>query len=192
MSGVAESNASLPKVLVVAIGNPDRADDGVGALVATRLAGRLPPDVALVARRGDILSLIEDWAGFDAVVCIDAIAPMEMPGRIHRIDAVAGDLPHGVSFASSHAFGLAEALALADALRSLPGTVVVYAVEGASFDGGAEMTPEVTAAATEVADRVVAEVGRLLRHEGKDRGTVKGMFWRRTRRRHPPRLPITR
>jgi hydrogenase maturation protease len=167
MSGVAESNASLPKILVVAIGNSDRGDDGVGALVATRLAARLPPEVALVARRGDILSLMEDWAGFDAVVCIDAVALMEMPGRIHRIDAGAGELPHGVSFASSHAFGLAEAIALAAALRSLPGTVIVYAVEGASFEGGAEMTPEVTAAAAEVADRVVAEVGRLRQHKGK-------------------------
>lgn len=167
MSGLAKSNVSLQKVLVVAIGNPDRADDGVGALVAAKLAERLPPDVSLVVRRGDILSLIEDWAGFDAVVCIDAVAPMERPGRIHRIDAGADELPHGASFASSHAFGLAEAIALAVALRSLPGTVIVYAVEGASFDGGAAMTPEVTAAAAEVADRVVAEVGRLRRHEGK-------------------------
>lgn len=167
MSGVAKSNVSLPKVLVVAIGNPDRADDGVGALVATRLAGRLPPDVTLVARRGDILSLIEDWASIDAVICIDAAAPMGGPGRIHRIDARAGELPHGVSFASSHAFGLAEAIALAGALRSLPGIVIVYAIEGASFDGGAAMTAEVTAAAAEVADRVVAEVGRLRQPEGK-------------------------
>jgi hydrogenase maturation protease len=167
MSGVAKNNAMLPKVLVVAIGNPDRADDGVGALVAAELAGRLPPDVALTTRSGDILSLMEDWAGFDAVVCIDAVAPMERPGRVFRIDAGAGELPHDLSFASSHAFGLAEAIALADALKSLPGTVIVYAVEGASFDGGAEMTPEVGAAAAEVADRVVAEVGRLRRHEGK-------------------------
>jgi hydrogenase maturation protease len=167
MSRVAKGNVSRPKVLVAAIGNPDRADDGLGALVATRLAGRLPPDVALVSRRGDILSLMEDWAGFDAVVCIDAAAPMEMPGRIHRIDAGTGELPRGVSFSSSHAFGLAEAIALAAALRSLPGTVIVYAIEGASFESGGAMTPEVTAAAAEVADRVVAEVGRLRQHKGK-------------------------
>jgi hydrogenase maturation protease len=167
MSGVAKSDAALPKVLVVAIGNPDRADDGLGALVATKLAGRLPADVPLVARRGDILSLIEDWAGFDAVVCIDAAAPMGVPGRIHRIDAGAGELPHGVSFASSHAFGLAEVTALAAALRSLPATVIIYAVEGGCFDGGAAMTPKVTVAVAEVADRVLAEVGRLRCHEGK-------------------------
>ncbi|MGO9359526.1 MAG: hydrogenase maturation protease [Xanthobacteraceae bacterium] len=157
----------VPKVLVVAVGNPDRADDGIGALVATKLAGQLPSDVALIARSGNMLSLIEDWAGFDAVVCIDAAAPMGVPGRIHRIDAGAGELPHDASLASSHAFGLAEVIALAAALRSLPAAVIVYAVEGASFDGGAAMTPEVTVAVAEAADRVVAEVGRLRRHEGK-------------------------
>lgn len=167
MSSVTQRIVSPPKVLVVAIGNPDRADDGVGALVATRLAGRLPSDVALAGLTGDILSVIEDWACVDAVICIDAAAPMGVPGRIHRIDGGTGELPHGVSFASSHAFGLAEAIALAAELRLLPGTVIVYAIEGCSFENGAAMTPEVTAAAAEAADRVVAEVGRLLRDQGK-------------------------
>jgi hydrogenase maturation protease len=163
----ARRGAALPAVLIAAIGNPDRGDDGAGALVATRLAGRLPRDVAIVTRSGDMLSLFEDWAGIDAVVCIDAAGPMGVPGRIDRIDAAAGELPSGVSFASSHAFGLAEAIALAGALGSLPATVIVYAIEGACFDGGAAMTPEVTAAAAEVADRIVAELGRLRRHAGK-------------------------
>jgi hydrogenase maturation protease len=163
----ARSGVALPEILIVAIGNPDRGDDGVGALVATRLAGRLPPEVAVVARRGDMLSLIEDWAGIDAVVCIDAASPMGEPGRVERIDAVAGRLPRGVSFASSHAFGLAEAIALAGALGSLPGTVIVYAIEGACFEGGAAITPDVTAAAAKVADLVLAEIGRLRRNAGK-------------------------
>jgi hydrogenase maturation protease len=167
VSEQAKPDAARPKILVVAIGNPDRGDDGVGALVATELAGRLPPEVALVARRGDILALVEDWRGFDAVVCVDAAAPIEAPGRIHRIDAGADELPRGASLASSHGFGLAEALALADALQSRPETVIVYAIEGGCFAGGAAMTPEVAAAASEVANRVVAEVGWLRRHPGK-------------------------
>jgi hydrogenase maturation protease len=166
VSGAAKHTTWLPKVLVVGIGNPDRADDGAGALVATRLAGRLPSDVTLMTRRGDILSLMQDWAGFDAVVCIDAAAPMGVPGRIDRIDAGAGELPHELSFASSHAFGLGETIALSRTLGSLPGRVIVYAVEGAAFEGGAAMTPEVRTAAAEVADQVVAEVG-WLRHRAE-------------------------
>jgi hydrogenase maturation protease len=160
VSELVERNAALSKVLVVAVGNPDRADDGVGLLVATRLAGRLPPDVALLTGSGDVFSLVEDWVGFDAVVCIDAAAPMGTPGRIDRIDTVL-DLPRDMSLASSHGFGLAEAIALADALGLLPPTFIVYAIEGGVFDGGTAMTPEVTAAAAQVADRVVAEVSQL-------------------------------
>ncbi|MGA7808602.1 hydrogenase maturation protease [Bradyrhizobium sp.] len=158
MSSLGQGGLGPPKVLVVAIGNPDRGDDGVGALVATRLAGRLPSDVKLMSRHGDIISLIEDWAGFDVVICIDAAEPSGTPGRIDRFHA--GGLPRGASFASSHAFGLAETIALAGALRSRPKTLIVYAIEGGCFDHGAALTPQVVAAAAEVADRVVAEVSR--------------------------------
>lgn len=164
MRNLDEGSGSARKILVVAIGNPDRGDDGVGPLVAIRLAGRLPPDVALIVRRGDILSLIEDWNGCDALVCVDAAGPMETPGRIHRIDAVADALPRDAPFASSHEFGLTGAIALAHALRSLPEIVIVYAIEGACFDGGAPMTPEVVAAAAEAANRIVDEVDQLRRH----------------------------
>ncbi len=158
-------DATPRKVLVAAIGNPGRGDDGIGALIAAQLAGRLPPDVALITRYGDILSLIDDWAGFDAAICIDAAAPMQAPGRIHRIDATYGELPLDLALTSSHAFGLAEAIALAATLQELPETVIVYAIEGVTFDGGAPMTPEVAAAAAEVTERVIAEAGQLRRNK---------------------------
>lgn len=154
-------------ILVAGIGNPDRGDDAIGLLVAERLAHRLPPGVPLLTRSGDLLGLIDDWADYKALVCIDAAAPMGAPGRIHRIDAAAGELPTGLSPASSHAFGLAEAIALARALGAMPGQAVVYAIEGARFDAGAPMTPAVAEAAAEAAERIVHEVGRL--------GTLSGL-----------------
>jgi len=157
---VGRSGASR-KVLVVGLGNPDRGDDGIGAIVARRLTGRLPSDVAIVVRSGDMLALIQDWASFDALVCVDAAAPMGAPGRIHRIDLATGELPQDISFTSSHAFGITDAVGLARALRLAPRDIIVYAVEGCCFNGGALVTPQVTAAAGEVADRIVAEVSRL-------------------------------
>ncbi len=150
------------KVLVAALGNPDRGDDGLGAAVAQMLAGRLPAGAEVVARRGDVLSLIEDWAGYDALVCVDAAASEGEPGRIHRIDLATDELPTELSFTSSHAFGLAEAIDLARVLELAPEDIVVYAVEGRRFDAGAPMTPEVLSAAAEVVDRVAAEVCRLM------------------------------
>ena len=165
MSGPAGKDAAPPKILVAAIGNPDRGDDGAGPLVAAGLAGQLPPDVTLITRRGDLLGLIEDWAGFDVVICADAAAPIETPGRIHRIDAANDGLPVALSLSSGHAFGLAEAIALGRALQSLPETVIVYAIEGSGFDGGAPVTPAVAAAAGEAAARILAEIGRLTCNE---------------------------
>jgi hydrogenase maturation protease len=158
------------KVLVACLGNPDRGDDGIGAAVARVLAGRLPDGVGLAVRSGDMLALIDDWAGFDAVVCVDAAAPMDAPlgapGRIHRVDLARDDLPPSAPVSSSHAFGLMDAVRLAGTLSNAPPTLIVYAVEGVCFDGGAPMTAAVAAAAEDVARRVVDEVRRLTHAAG--------------------------
>jgi hydrogenase maturation protease len=161
MTRVHERGARPGKVLVVGLGNPDRGDDGIGAAVAQALVGRLPPDAAVKVRRGDLLALIQDWEGFEAIVCIDAAAPMGVPGRICRVDLNSTALPRNLSFTSSHALGLPEAIELARSLQLAPRQIIVYAIEGASFDSGAPLTPAVAAAAQLAADQVVAEVGQL-------------------------------
>jgi len=151
----------LAKVLVLCLGNPDRGDDGVGAAVAGALAGRLPEGVALTARSGDMLMMIEDWAGFDALVCVDAAASLGEPGRIHRIDLRTEELPRDMAFLSSHAFGLGEAIALARTLGLAPKDIVVYGIEGENFDGGAARSARVVAAVVPAAERVAAEAAAL-------------------------------
>ncbi len=151
-----------PQILVAAVGNPDRGDDGAGPLVAQKLSGRLAAEAKLVVRSGDMMSLIEDWAGFDAVIFVDAAASKGSPGRIHRIDLAKEKLPPELSFTSSHAFGVVEAIELARVLELAPETIVVYAIEGACFDAGAPFTPAVLSAAAEVADCVAAEVCSIL------------------------------
>lgn len=151
----------MRRILVIGLGNPDRGDDAIGPGVAGMLANRLPDDVALAARSGDMLALIDEWAGYDALVCVDAAAPMGRPGRIHRLDLAREELPRDLAYASSHAMGLADAVALARTLGCAPARIVVYTVEGSAFEAGAPMTAEVADAAGEVTDRVVAEVQRL-------------------------------
>jgi hydrogenase maturation protease len=149
--------------MVIGLGNPDRGDDGVGALVVDALRGRLPDGVEAMIRTGDMLALVDDWAGADAVICIDAAAPLDAPGRIHRINGHAGALLPEPGLASSHAFGLAEAIALASVLGSAPATLIVYAVEGGNFDGGAPLSAAVAGVVVEVAERVFADVTLLRR-----------------------------
>ncbi len=135
--------------------------------ISQRLSGRLPDDFALLIRSGDVFSLIEDWVGCDALVCVDAAAPMGAPGRIHRIDLATDVLGPNASLTSCHAFSLVDAIRLGRILRSAPQDIIVYAVEGHCFDAGAPMTGAVVAAASEVARRVTAGVGDLLQNRKK-------------------------
>jgi hydrogenase maturation protease len=148
---------SMGRVLVVGIGNPDCGDDGIGPLVVRQLVGRVLPDVAILERTGDALALIEDWAGQDAVVLVDAAAGA-VPGRVHRIDLLADTLPTDLSLSSTHGIGVAEAVGLARALGLLPQRVIAYAIEGADFDPGAPVDPMVAASVDAVVARIAAEV----------------------------------
>ena len=152
--------AAARKILVACIGNPDRGDDGIGSAVAAKLEGGLPAHATLIVRRGDMLALTEDVAGYDALICVDAAAPMGSPGKIHRMDLTAAELPRELLSASTHGFGLADAIELARVLDRAPHTVVIFAVEGACFEAGAAMTPAVATAADETARLAVAEVDR--------------------------------
>jgi hydrogenase maturation protease len=147
--------------LVIGIGNPDRGDDGIGPLVVRQLAGMVPAGVTLIERSGDAQALIDDWAGHDTVILVDAAESRKAPGTVHRVDLRAQTLPPEISLSSSHAFGVAEAVGLAGALGLLPTNIIAFAIEGASFDPGAPVSPIVAAAAGEVAIRVADELRRL-------------------------------
>lgn len=160
-------NAPPSRVLVIGLGNPDRGDDAAGILVADRLVGKVPPGVTVHSRSGDMLSLIEAWAGFDVLICVDAAAPMGSPGRIHRIGLDGGALPLKAVSPSSHAFGLAEAIELARVLELAPPEIVVHAIEGKRFDSGAAPTGAVLGAAETVAARIVSELRQSDTHAGE-------------------------
>ena len=69
---------------------------------------------------GEPVGLIEDWAGADAVIVVDAVSSGAPPGTIHRLDPLSAPIPAALSQGSTHAFGLAETIELARALGRLP------------------------------------------------------------------------
>ena len=131
-------------VLIIGFGNPDCGDDAAGPLVVRLLAGRIAARV--LERHGDALALLDEWCDAEALVLIDAAAPMGNPGRIHHLDIAAADLPRDLAVGSTHAFGLPEAVALSRRLGTLPARAVVYAIEGVCFDPGAPVSPAVAEA----------------------------------------------
>jgi hydrogenase maturation protease len=144
--------------VVLGIGNPDRGDDGAGPAVVRRLRGLLTDETELVEENGEAAALLARLEGAEAAFLVDACASGAPAGSVLRFDAAAAPLPQHTFGLSTHGLGLAEAIELARALRQLPPSCIVYAIEGACFESGAPLTPAVSDAVTEVAQRLYADV----------------------------------
>jgi hydrogenase maturation protease len=149
-----------PHVLVIGLGNPDRGDDALGREAARRLAENPQPGIKIIQRDGGGLGLLDDWNGYNTVLLLDAAAPCGQPGHIHRINLSEQKLPPGFSSNSTHGLGIAEAVQMATALGRLPPQLIIYAVEGKSFDFGAPLTPKVAAAMPELLSRLHEELAQ--------------------------------
>lgn len=145
--------------LFIGIGNPLRGDDAAGLLAARAVRERIDGGVEVHELEGEPVDLIEAWQGAAHVLVADAVASGGEPGEVHRIDAAAAPLPAKLAGPSTHALGLAEAIELARALDRLPARLVVYAIEAAGFEVGAEPDPQVLAAVERVAAAAEEELG---------------------------------
>jgi hydrogenase maturation protease len=130
--------------LVVGIGNPDRGDDGVGPLVAERVARLRLPDVEVVAD-GQPLDLVEHLPGHDDVVVVDATRSRggHRPGTMHVVRVDGTPLGGNGPTLGSHGVGLAEAVELARALGRLPPRLTLVGVEARAAEPGAPLSEPV-------------------------------------------------
>jgi hydrogenase maturation protease len=148
----------VPNTLVIGVGNAFRGDDGVGLIVAQRLRELDLPGVTVVEQSGEGAALVESWKDAGRVIVVDAISSGGEPGDIYRFAAAGQPLPALFSGDSTHAFGLAEAVELARQLNRLPPSLVIYGIEGKSFDLATGLSPEVEAAAKNVLDQIYQQL----------------------------------
>ncbi|ROR32754.1 hydrogenase maturation protease [Inmirania thermothiophila] len=134
---------------VLAVGSPFGAD-AVG-LEAGRLlaAGPLPAGVEVRCLDRPGAALVAHLEGAEAVLVLDAVAGRP-PGAVVRLGR--GELLRRSRPASTHALGVAEALALAEALGLLPPRLWLLGM--GIGDGGAALP--------EAAARRLAEAARVL------------------------------
>jgi hydrogenase maturation protease len=121
---------------LIGIGNRFRRDDAAGLEVVRRLRLAHPPGVILIEQEGEPASLIEAWSTADEALVVDGISSGSAPGRLHRFEVTDAPLPAEIFNPSTHAMGLPEAIELARELDRLPGRLVVYGIEGESFEAG--------------------------------------------------------
>ncbi len=149
--------AATRHILVTGVGNEFRHDDAAGFLVARQVAARGLAHLVVTLTQGVDVAWLDAWTAFDAVFIVDAVAADQSPGAIQRWDAVAAPLPAARLRGSTHDLGLGELVELARTLGRLPHRLIVYGIEGATFDPGCGLSPPVTAAVARVAQRIVQE-----------------------------------
>jgi hydrogenase maturation protease len=125
------------RVTVIGVGT-HRGDDAAGLAVLASLAARpLPPGVRLVACQRPLPDLLQPLADADTAVIVDAArgtGPRLGARRIARSEL------DGAPATSSHGFGVARVLALAEALGRAPARVELVAIEGAdAVDAGVRL-----------------------------------------------------
>jgi hydrogenase maturation protease len=145
-------------VLILGIGNDDRGDDAVGRIIARRLKEHRLDRCTVFEQNGDGSMLMEAWNGRDTVILVDAVSSGTAPGTVCRFEAHVQPVPAFLFRRSTHAFGPAEAIELARAMNRLPPRLIMYGIEGKSFDLGAGLSLEAEKAVQRVVDRVIQDV----------------------------------
>ena len=144
--------------LVIGIGNADRGDDAAGLAVARRVrAATASRDVTVAELVGDQLGLLDAWDGVQDVYVVDAVCSGGAPGTVCRFDG-AHLLDARFRHRGTHTLSLADVIELARALGRLPARLTGYGIEGAAFELGTGLSPEVAAAVEVVTGRLLAEL----------------------------------
>ncbi len=145
-------------ILIIGIGNQYRGDDAVGLRVAQDIKKEALVHVTVIEQSGDGVTLMESWKNADTVILIDAVHSGAQPGTIHRFDVHTQTIPAKFFHYSTHAFGVAEAIEFARALKQLPQNLIVYGIEGKCFEAGIGLSLEVGKSAQEVVKRVQQDI----------------------------------
>jgi Ni,Fe-hydrogenase maturation factor len=137
MESYAKSSATEPRVLLIALGNPLRGDDGVAQEVLALLAPR--SNVFTEAPLDILPEMAAALAGFDLVVFIDADV-RAVAVRIEELGSPDTQVP--VRSPLTHAGDLVSLVGMAARLFGFSGRAVVLRIPARNFHLGEGSSPE--------------------------------------------------
>ena len=151
----------MSRIRVVGLGNAWAGDDAVGLVAAERLQRQDFAGVEVLQLETPDCQILEGIGADDHIIVVDACLDESPPGTIHELGS--GELTSlSLRHSSSHGLGLADWLAMAEALGEDTGGLLVYAV---SIDQ-TEMGEPLSAAAEAAVDRLLPilqrKIGELL------------------------------
>jgi hydrogenase maturation protease len=144
---------------ILGCGNPNRRDDGVGVVVAQRLAADLSPHqreyVQIIDAGTDGMAVIHKAEGSSALIIIDASRSGSEPGSIFEVPGEELENPPPPSF-SLHDFRWDHALYAGRRMLgdSFPREVCVFLIEAADLSFGLELSEPVARAAGLVVEQI--------------------------------------
>ncbi|MBM9604820.1 hydrogenase maturation protease [Desulfopila inferna] len=147
--------------LIICIGNDLVADDGIGPAIYQELSGRtLSESIRLRLLGLGGMLLLDEFAGEDLLIVVDAVQFGAAPGTIHILDWT--ELPQGGAHVSCHGIGVREAVEISRNLypEKTPARVYLVGIEGKCFDLlGVGLSAEVAANIESAADRIIEIIG---------------------------------
>lgn len=156
----------MPRVLIVAYGNPLRNDDGIAWRAAAALEGRFQSaDVEIVRLHQLAPELAETVRHFGCLVFIDAASPREgknNPGEIHIEQIRAERIRSSDTTRFSHVLTPHTVTALATTLYGAKQQAFLVTVNGENFEHGEVLSPAVAAALSDLVARVERVVEKYL------------------------------
>lgn len=136
------SEAGSRRTLVIGLGNPLMADDGVGLRALARLAEAwiVPPEVELVDGGTWGMNLLHRLEEAEGVIFLDAINARQAPGT--EVILERGDLPRYFALKlSPHQIDLREVLALMELRGTLPGRIVALGLQPDVLEMSTSISP---------------------------------------------------
>ncbi len=158
MEAAAQYREAYAPLLVMAVGNILRMDDGFADAVLNRLAELdLPEDVELFDAGTSAIDLMEVFNGREKMIVIDAVRGGQEPGTLYRFspqEVEDGALPMN----SLHQVGLLETLKLGELVDCKPKSTVVIGCQPQETGLGIGLSEPVKAQIERASELVLQEI----------------------------------
>lgn len=150
------------RIIVLGVGNILLSDEGVGVRAVDKLQRDfvLPAGVEVIDGGTTGMEMLEDLAGADHILIVDAVRSGNAPASIVRIAGEQVPVFFRTKL-SPHQIGLSDVLATLVLTGEQPGGVTVIGVEPVSLETSMALSPQVEAVLPEVVSLVVEELRQL-------------------------------
>ncbi|NIQ97742.1 MAG: hydrogenase maturation protease [Desulfuromonadales bacterium] len=163
-------------LLVMAVGNILRGDDGFADAVLNRLAQEeLPAHVELFDAGTSAIDLMEVFNGRDKLIVVDAIRGGQAPGTLYRFSPEEVE-DQALPMNSLHQVGLLETLKLGELVDCKPKQTVVVGAQPGETGLGIGLSPEVEQAVERAVELIKQEINNAKPQRDRKDAGFQGSF----------------